>query len=128
MNEQERIEGARRARAAVAYAGLKANELAAAIHASPATTGRILSGTRKETTHDELWKIADACTLPREWFSADFSRLSEVVPAGQPTFGEPGDLAERMEQELAAHVERVRQRTEAAAKGKRGPRRKVQKS
>jgi transcriptional regulator with XRE-family HTH domain len=126
MTERDRIEGGRRARAAVAYADIPMKNVAKALHMSEPTLYRLLNGTRKETTLEELWVIADLCTLPNEWFSADFSRLREIVPAGQPTFGPPGDLRIRMEQELEGHVERVRQRTGAAAKGKRDPRRKAQ--
>jgi predicted transcriptional regulator len=125
MDERERVEGGRRAKAALAYAGKTAPEIAPELGMSEPTFGRLLAGMRKETSWDDLWKIADCCTLPREWFSADIMRLSEIVPAGQPTFGVRRDLAAKMEQELAARVEQVRRRNEAGARNTRAPRRKA---
>jgi hypothetical protein len=126
MTENERIEGARRAKGALAYAGLTHRDVIAATNLSPATVGRILAGTRKETTWDDLWAIADLCSIPREWFSADLWRLHEIVPPGKPTFGSQPDLRAKMGRALAERVELVHRRSEAAAKGKRGRRRKAQ--
>lgn len=80
-------EVARRVSAARAYARLGRQELADALHISASTLDHI-EGKRRSfrgAEWSELWAIADACGLPREWFSADFSRLAEIVSDG-PTF------------------------------------------
>jgi hypothetical protein len=125
MDQRERIEGGRRARAALAYAGKRGPEIWPKLGMSEATFGRLLAGTRTETSLEDFWQIADLCTLPREWFGADFSRLGEIVPLGQPTFGGQADWATKMEQVLAARVEQVRRRSEADVRGTHGPRRKA---
>lgn len=110
----------------MAYAGMSKKDVESALHTSDSTVGRILDGSRPNTTWDELWAIADACAIPRDWFSADLTRLSEIVTAGEPRFGTPQDLRDQMEQRAEAQILRVRKRTGVAAKGKRGPRRKAQ--
>lgn len=38
-------------------------------------------------TWEQLWALADACGISRDWFSADLDRLEEIVPEGMPRFG-----------------------------------------
>jgi transcriptional regulator with XRE-family HTH domain len=123
MTESELIEGGRRARAAIAYAGTTVADVAGYLHVSEATAGRILAGNRKETSWDQLWAIADYCKLPRDWYSADFTRLGEITQDGAPRFGLSPDLREQMSRDLEERVAQARKRSAAAAKGKRGRRR-----
>lgn len=125
MTTPERVEGARRARAAIAYAGLTHKDVALALHQSVSNVRRILDASREQTTWDELWQIADLCSLPRDWFSADLARLPEIVPRGQPVFGLSDEMRDSMEQELEDQVRRVRERAATVGADKRGPRRKV---
>lgn len=69
----------------MAYAGFKRPELAKKAHVSPATLDRITGKPQRGAEWSDLWRIADACGLDREWFSADLSRLHEIVTDG-PTF------------------------------------------
>jgi len=85
--ESERVEIGRRVRAALAYANKSIADIAAAVGMSEATLRRLINGTLTQTSHDEIWRIADATGLPRDWFVADFERISEIVPQGRPRFG-----------------------------------------
>lgn len=76
-------------RAAIAYAGKGQQPAMDALNYSRATLARLLDtkgGDRKTIEWSDLWKLADVCGLPREWFTADFERLYEIVPDGMPTF------------------------------------------
>lgn len=96
-------------RAAIAYAGKGQQPAMAALNVSRAGLGRLLhtkGKDRKAITWDDLWKVAAVCGVGHEWFTADFSRLEEIVPPGMPTFTKPStptltDAAERAAQRRA---------------------------
>lgn len=69
-------EMSRRVRAARAYAGLSANELAERIGLGLQTIKRIEAGKRNPRRY-EIWAIAEACALPRAFFELDFELLCE---------------------------------------------------
>lgn len=113
------IEAGRRARAALGYSGIQRKAAAAAVNVSQATLGRILDGSRTETTWEDLWRLADACGLPREWFSADFDRLAEIVSDG-PTFVHDAAsrraAAKRFAQATKLAAQRKQQRPDSTAR------------
>jgi hypothetical protein len=89
MSEPDPKEAARRLRAAIAYAGMPQSEAAQVIGKGLSTLARTLDakgGELRPATWDEVWKIADACGLPRAWFTADLTRLQEIVPDDMPHF------------------------------------------
>lgn len=104
----------------MAYAGVKQPAVAQALHLSVPTIGRIMSGTRKETSREELWQIMELCNVPRDWLVADFSRLSEIGSPGQPSFGDSKVLRDRMERELDELVLQARKRSNVGGAKKRG--------
>lgn len=122
MTLRERVEGGRRAKAALAYAGRTAKDVASTLNMSEPTFRRVLAGTRRETDWADFWAIADACTLPRSLFSVDLTRLDEIVGPGQPMFARRPELFAEMERELEERVRRARRRTGADESSKRGPR------
>jgi transcriptional regulator with XRE-family HTH domain len=69
-------ETARRVRAARAYAGLSVNALANRIGLGLQTIKRIECGKRTARVF-ELWAIAEACELPREFFEMDLDVLNQ---------------------------------------------------
>jgi transcriptional regulator with XRE-family HTH domain len=69
-------ETARRVRAARAYAGLSVQELADGIGLGLQTIKRIEAGKRSARRY-EIWAIAEACSLPRDFFEIDFGLLCE---------------------------------------------------
>lgn len=75
-------ETARRVRAAAAYAGMKAPAAAAALKVSEGSYYRVI-GTKGAERRSVGWKdlmdFAERCGLPRDWFTADFNRLGEIV-------------------------------------------------
>jgi transcriptional regulator with XRE-family HTH domain len=71
---------ARRVRAARAYSGLSVNDLADAVGLGVQTIKRIESGKRTARPF-EIWAIAEACKLPREFFDLDFRELSLAASA-----------------------------------------------
>jgi transcriptional regulator with XRE-family HTH domain len=127
VTEDERAEAGRRARAAVAYSGLGDKAVAAAMGFSTSTLQRIYSGQREQTAWDDLWAIADACSVPREWFSADIERLGEIVAEGMPAFPTPDQRAVARAREARALQVKARQRgarPEGAPDTKPAPRRR----
>ncbi|MEA2494926.1 MAG: Helix-turn-helix domain [Thermoleophilaceae bacterium] len=68
-------ETTRRVRAARAYAGLSVQDLADQIGLGLQTIKRIESGKRTARKF-ELWAIAEACGLPREFFDVDLDLLT----------------------------------------------------
>lgn len=80
-------ETGRRVRAAMAYANVSREQAADVLDVSIATLNRITTtrGEPRRVDLRDLWRLADACHLPPEWFSADLSRLPEIVPPGMPT-------------------------------------------
>src|SRR6476661_8134546 len=95
-------EVARRVRAARAYAGLSVNELAAKIGLGLQTIKRIESG-KRTARRFEIWAIAEACCLPREFFEIDLELLSRRAAALQEALAR---VDERLEQ-----IERAVERT-----------------
>lgn len=94
----------------MAYADIKRADLADQLGYSEATLDRMTgrrAGAPRDVDWRVLWKIADACGVPREWFTADFDRLYEVVPEGMPVF------VRRARRGAAAEVSRL---AEAAAR------------
>lgn len=70
------------------YGKLKRAEAAAIMAIEPATLDRIMGTKGPETklaTWQQLWRLAEHVGLPPEWFSADLTRLDEIVPPGLPT-------------------------------------------
>lgn len=88
------LEIARRINAALAYAALGRGtrrvreDLVEILDMSDRTLDRTLGkGVKfpdgiRHAHWDELQKIADYCELPPEFFSADFDKLPQIVPAG----------------------------------------------
>lgn len=80
----EPVDAARRARAAMAYAGLDAKEVAQLTNIGKATLDRITSRTNPQSgTIDRLWIIADACQVPRSFMEHGFAAFSPSAE-GQP--------------------------------------------
>src|SRR3954452_13743388 len=75
---------ARRVRAARAYAGLSVNELANQIGLGLQTIKRIESG-KRTARRFEIWAIAEACGLPRDFFEIDLELLNRRASAWQET-------------------------------------------
>jgi transcriptional regulator with XRE-family HTH domain len=69
-------EVARRVRAARILSGLTVGELGDLIGLGIQTIKRIEAG-RRNARRYELWAIADACGVPREFFEADLARWLE---------------------------------------------------
>jgi transcriptional regulator with XRE-family HTH domain len=98
-------ETARRVRAARAYAGLSVNELAEQIGLGLQTVKRIENGKRGALTH-ELWAIAQACGLPREFFDLDLDLLSNRASRLERTLTQVETRLKRIEAHL--HVKEKR--------------------
>jgi transcriptional regulator with XRE-family HTH domain len=91
---------ARRVRAARAYAGLSVNELAERIGLGLQTIKRIESG-KRAARRFEIWAIAEACNLPREFFEIDLDLLSRRSAALQETLARVDERLERLERQLS---------------------------
>src|SRR3954451_17915597 len=65
---------ARRVRAARAYSGMSVSDLADVVGLGVQTVKRIEAGKRTARPF-EIWAIAEACALPREFFDLDFKEL-----------------------------------------------------
>lgn len=83
MQEPEQPETARRIKAALAYGNVSRGDAARVMDVSKAHLDRF---TAKEPRYapswDQLWRLADRCGLPPEWFSADLTRIAEIVSEG----------------------------------------------
>jgi len=99
MADAERVRLAARVRAAIAYSGMQADEVAERIggEISVAMLRRITSSTRpRGASLDELWKIAEVCGVPRSWFeSGQWDDQAEVAIAEPKLLGK-GSPAERL--------------------------------
>jgi transcriptional regulator with XRE-family HTH domain len=93
------IEVARRVRAARAYAGLSVNELAGRIGLGLQTIKRIESG-KRTARRFEVWAIAEACNLPREFFEIDLDLLSRRAAALQEALAKVDERLERIERRM----------------------------
>jgi transcriptional regulator with XRE-family HTH domain len=97
-------EAARRARAAIAYAGLKNTEVARQTGLKLGTLNNILSQTRPSGgSLDNLLKIAAACDVPREFMEGGWSALTAIHHGSN-------NLSERMQslsEELHERMERL---------------------
>lgn len=127
-HEIDTHETARRVRAAMAYANMSRDVAAEILGVSIATLNRITTtrGEPRRVDLRDLWRLADACALPREWFSADFDLLHRAVVDG-PTFMRPDDPRAELEDELEARVQadrRARQRAGTDAPSAGDPRRR----
>jgi transcriptional regulator with XRE-family HTH domain len=71
----DRSELARRIRAARTYAGFAVHELAERVGLGAQTIKRIEAG-RRSVRRFEIWAIAEACGLPREFFEIDFAEMA----------------------------------------------------
>jgi transcriptional regulator with XRE-family HTH domain len=92
-------ETARRVRAARAYAGLSVTELANRIGLGLQTIKRIESGKRTARPF-EVWAIAEACGLPREFFEIDLDLLSRRASILQETLIRIDERLERLERRV----------------------------
>lgn len=122
----------RRLRAAMAYGSLPIAAAAFAMDVSESHLSRFTDRKAQPgdyaPTWQQLWAVADACGLPRDWFSADLDRLGDIVPEGMPRFGSmPSERQKAREAFQRALGERARPSTalpEAAPETKRAPRRR----
>jgi transcriptional regulator with XRE-family HTH domain len=92
-------ETARRVRAARAYAGLSVNELAGRIGLGLQTIKRIESG-KRTARRFEIWAIAEACNLPREFFEVDLDLLSRRAAVLQEALARVDERLDRIERRL----------------------------
>jgi hypothetical protein len=70
-----REEAARRVRAAIGYAGFKERDVTERTSITPATLRRIVSLTDpRGATIEQLWEIAEACSVPRDFMEHGFSQ------------------------------------------------------
>jgi hypothetical protein len=133
-------EAARRLRAAIAYVGIPRPEAAKALGVSEPTLARMLgrkgSDGIRPATWSDLWRAADAFGLPRAWFTADISRIHEIVPDELPNF--PNDMGDlrvvspaqrnaalaREAEALRREAQRSSARQQASPRTKRAPRRR----
>lgn len=68
------LDAAARVRAAIGYSGLEYDELERKTRIGKSTLARIAarSGKPRGASRDELWKIADACRVPRDFMDHGF--------------------------------------------------------
>jgi transcriptional regulator with XRE-family HTH domain len=90
---------ARRVRAARAYAGLSVAELANRVGLGLQTIKRIESGKRNARPF-EVWAIAEACELPREFFDLDFQELCSAVAAQREMLARIDGRLDKLERTL----------------------------
>lgn len=105
----------------MAYAGLKRDMLASRAHITTSTLDRITGKPTRGANSDDLWRIADACGLPREWFTADLERLWEIVPPGRPVFVRPDDARRRLAASLRERAQRTREHPGTSPETMPGP-------
>lgn len=89
-------ETARRVRAARAYAGMSVNELANRIGLGLQTIKRIECG-KRSARRFELWAIAEACGLPREFFEIDLELLNRQASLLNDTLARVDERLARLE-------------------------------
>jgi transcriptional regulator with XRE-family HTH domain len=92
---------ARRVRAARAYAGLSVADLADRVGLGLQTIKRIESGKRNARPF-EVWAIAEACELPREFFDLDFQELCKAVAAQENMLGKIDCRLDNLERTLGS--------------------------
>jgi hypothetical protein len=82
VDRPDPLETARRVRAALAYADIKVRgNSEERFQIGEATMRRITSSTDpRGATIEELWRIADACGVPREFLLSGFGRYDEEEP------------------------------------------------
>lgn len=88
------LEDGARVRAAQAYAGLTLEALATQTGIGRDTLQNLRgkrTRTARATSLEEAQRIAAACGVPFEFFTADFGRLHEIVPAGMPVLARERD-------------------------------------
>lgn len=85
-HEPDNAEIARRLRAAMAYRNRTREHIGQLLGIKPRTVSRCMSETDPRTlTTAAQWYLSARLRLPREWWTADFSRLAEIAPREQPT-------------------------------------------
>ena len=89
-------ETARRVRAARAYAGLSVNELANRVGLGLQTIKRI-ECLKRTARPFEVWAIAEACGLPREFFEVDLELLNRQGSVLRETLSGVEDRLARVE-------------------------------
>ena len=73
-----REERAARARAARAFANLRQSDIAEVLAQSTVTIKRMESA-QKDISMDDLWAIADACKVPREFMTNGFESVPDEL-------------------------------------------------
>lgn len=97
----------------MAYGNVGRVEMAAELGYSRATLDRMTggrSGQPRTVDWSDLWRIADYCGVPREWFTAEIDRLWEIVPEGMPVFVNPSRRRAAAEASRLAEAAARRQR------------------
>jgi transcriptional regulator with XRE-family HTH domain len=97
------VETARRVRAARAYAGLSVNELASRIGLGLQTIKRIESG-KRSARRFEVWAIAEACALPREFFEMDLDLLNRQTVMLHDTLNRVEERLGRIERTMERNM------------------------
>jgi hypothetical protein len=88
----------KRIRAALNYSGIPGITAGERLNMSRSDFQRLIGrkgGDRRAITWTDVWRFAALCedSLPPEFFTADFDRLREIVPAGMPPFKRPEGAA-----------------------------------
>lgn len=124
------VEAARRARAAIAYAGLEQDEAATQAGIPLGTLRNIVSKTRPSSGDiDRLYAIADACNVPRTFMDEGFGavdRWAEIegrlrqLEAERGAPAPPGELGRRAEDSAPSDESRRRDANPEAEDQERG--------
>jgi hypothetical protein len=91
---------AARVRAVLAYAALSYDDAASRMQGlSAATLRRIASASHpRGASRDELWVIADACGLPRNWLTTDWQhKENSEAPSSKPSSLGVGNPEQRLD-------------------------------
>lgn len=87
MLAPDQDEARRRVRAAFAYADINQAEAQRLLSMGRSSVARLTGkkgGEIKPVAWEDLWKVADICKLPREFFGADLSKLGQILPESVP--------------------------------------------
>jgi transcriptional regulator with XRE-family HTH domain len=103
----DKRETAARIRAAVAYYGPEADqEVADAVGISKRSLQRWKTDGFPRSDLSAMERLADACGLPADFFTADLGRLAEIVPSGEPKLGGAWRPASQLERPTPRTVRR----------------------
>jgi transcriptional regulator with XRE-family HTH domain len=97
-------ETARRVRAARAYAGLSVNDLANRIGLGLQTIKRIECG-KRTARRFEIWAIAEACGLPREFFEMDLELLNRQATVMHEAMARVEERLARIERSMERNTQ-----------------------